>query len=138
MSRTLRVSTPWVVSGTGSLASSGRSTRRPRLGLRPTSPQHGAGIRIEPPPSLACAIGTTPAASSAADPPLEPPADRPVSQGLRVAPNRLDSVLAVRPNSGSAVLAMGVTPSRRYCSTHGEHDCRRAVGSTASDPWLVA
>ncbi len=126
-----------MVSATGSLASSGRSTRRPRLGFRPTSPQQDAGIRIEPPPSLACAIGTTPAASSAADPPLEPPADRPVSQGLRVAPNRLDSVLAVSPNSGSAVLAMGANPRRTYWSTQGEW-LAAGRSSTACDPWLVA
>ncbi len=43
-------------------------------------------MRIEPPPSLACAIGTIPAATAAAEPPLEPPAVRPVSQGLRVGP----------------------------------------------------
>ena len=40
---------------------------RPRLGLSPTSPQHEAGIRIEPAPSLPWAIGTAPAATSAAD-----------------------------------------------------------------------
>ena len=43
-------------------------------------------MRIEPPPSLACAIGTRPPATAAADPPLEPPAVWPSLQGLRVAP----------------------------------------------------
>ena len=46
---------------------------RPRLGLRPNNPQHDAGTRIEPPPSLAWAAGTTRAATAAAAPPLEPP-----------------------------------------------------------------
>ena len=32
-------------------------------------------MRIEPPPSLACAIGTMPAATAAAEPPLEPPVE---------------------------------------------------------------
>ena len=38
-------------------------------------PQHDAGIRIEPAPSLACAIGTTPEATIAALPPDEPPVE---------------------------------------------------------------
>ena len=37
-----------------------RSGTRPRLGLCPTRPQHDAGIRIEPPPSLALAAGNMP------------------------------------------------------------------------------
>ena len=65
---------------------SGPSEVRPRLGFSPTSPQQLAGILIEPPPSFACAIGTMPAATAAADPPLEPPGERPRSQGLCVGP----------------------------------------------------
>ena len=45
----------------------GPSGLRPRVGLRPTRPQHEAGTRIEPPPSLACASGTIPAATAAAE-----------------------------------------------------------------------
>src|SRR5262249_60734233 len=56
---------------------------RPRVGLIPNSPHTLAGIRIEPPPSLPCANGSSPAETAAAAPPLEPPADRPVSQGQR-------------------------------------------------------
>ena len=59
---------------------------RPRAGLRPTRPQHAAGMRIEPPPSLAWAIGTMPDATAAAEPPEEPPVVRAVSHGLRAAP----------------------------------------------------
>jgi hypothetical protein len=65
---------------------SGASETRPRDGLRPTRPQALAGIRIEPPPSLAWAIGTMPAATAAAEPPLDPPVERFVSHGLRVGP----------------------------------------------------
>ena len=39
---------------------------RPWLGLRPTRPEKPAGIRVEPPPSLAVATGTRPAATAAA------------------------------------------------------------------------
>ena len=45
-----------------------------------------AGPRIEPPPSLAWAAGTMPPATAADAPPLEPPALRPRSQGLRAGP----------------------------------------------------
>ena len=67
---------------------SGASETRPRCGLRPTRPQHAAGILSEPPPSLPCAIGTIPAATAAADPPEEPPGVRPRSHGLRAGPPR--------------------------------------------------
>src|SRR6202008_1109384 len=41
---------------------------RPRLGFNPTSPLQDAGIRIDPPPPLGCAIGTTPAEPPRATP----------------------------------------------------------------------
>ena len=40
----------------------------PRETLRPILPLTRVGMRIEPPPSVACAIGTTPAATIAALP----------------------------------------------------------------------
>ena len=54
----------------------GPSEMRCRVGLRPTRPHSLAGMRIEPPPSLACATGTMPEATAAPDPPLEPPVER--------------------------------------------------------------
>jgi hypothetical protein len=57
---------------------------RPRLGFSPTSPQADAGIRIEPPASVPCASGAIPAATAAAEPPLEPPGERSSAHGLRV------------------------------------------------------
>ena len=86
MSRTERVTTPCAAIRTGIRSFRGFIGSRPREGFNPTRPQQDAGIRIEPPPSLACAIGTTPAATMAADPPLDPPAERLVSHGLRVGP----------------------------------------------------
>ena len=49
------------------------SATRPRLGLWPTRPQHEAGMRIDPPPSLAWATGNMPEATADAAPPLDPP-----------------------------------------------------------------
>src|SRR6202023_3810303 len=71
---------------------SGPMGLRARVGFRPNRPQHEAGTRIEPPPSVACAIGSMPAATAAAAPPLEPPALCAGFQGLRVGPNHRGSV----------------------------------------------
>ena len=57
---------------------------RPRVGLSPTSPQQAAGARIEPKPSVACAMGSMRAPTAAAAPPHEPPEMRVRSHGLRV------------------------------------------------------
>ena len=86
---------------------------RPRLGLSPTSPQHAAGIRIEPPPSLPCATGSIPAATAAAAPPDEPPGVRSRSQGLRVAPLWRGSVVGRIPNSGMFVVPTTTNPASR-------------------------
>jgi hypothetical protein len=56
------------------------------VGLKPTTPQQAAGIRIEPPLSLPSAASTRFAASAAAEPPLEPPAIRPGARGFGTVP----------------------------------------------------
>ncbi|MNY19660.1 hypothetical protein D3C86_1531030 [compost metagenome] len=68
-------------------------------------------MRIEPPPSVAWAAGTMPAATAAAAPPEEPPALCARFQGLRVCPHSCDSVVVVRPNSGTAVLPKASAPA---------------------------
>ena len=62
---------------------SGPPEIRPRVGLIPNRPHTLAGIRIEPPPSLPWAAGARPAATAAPAPPLDPPAERVRSQGVR-------------------------------------------------------
>src|SRR5690606_34764243 len=71
---------------------------RPNVGLKPKMPQQLAGMRIEPPPSLPSANGTMPAATAAAEPPLDPPAIRERSHGLFVRPNSRLSVTPAWPN----------------------------------------
>src|SRR5580700_375701 len=73
-------------------SSFGAAETRARDGFSPNRPQHEAGMRIEPPPSVPCAIGSMPAATAAAAPPLEPPALYARFQGLRVGPNSRGSV----------------------------------------------
>ena len=91
----------------------GPDETRPRLGFKPTSPQHDAGMRIEPPPSFACPIGAMPAATAAAEPPLEPPGVRDRSHGLRVAPHKSFSATGRMPNSGVFVRHSSKKPASR-------------------------
>src|SRR6478609_371961 len=90
---------------------SGPREIRPRCTFRPTSPQHAAGILIEPPPSEAWAIGTRPPATAAAEPPDEPPGVCSVFHGFRVGPNRRASVTGTIPISGAAVLPTITKPA---------------------------
>jgi len=92
---------------------SGPSETRPREVFSPTMPHALAGMRIEPPPSFACAAGTIPDATAAADPPLEPPGERVTSQGFFVGPYASASLVAVSPNSGVAVLPRNTSPAAR-------------------------
>ena len=92
---------------------SGPSVMRPRDTLSPTSPHMLAGMRMDPPPSLAWAAGTMPAATAAALPPLDPPDERAVSQGLRVGPWARGSVVGRSPSSGVFVRPTNTKPARR-------------------------
>ena len=106
----------------------GAGETRPRDGLIPKSPQHEAGMRIEPPPSLPWATGTSPAATAEAAPPLEPPGVRDVSHGLRQSPFSSDSVIAIVPNSGVFVLPMITKPASRILRHHRRVEVRHVLG----------
>ena len=93
MSRTVRVRHP-LTDIPCQCSESGAREMRPRCGFSPKIPQLAAGMRIEPAPSEPVAAPTSPAATAAPLPPLEPPGVRPGSHGLRVAP---------RPRLGEAV-----------------------------------
>ncbi len=110
-SATVRVSTPPVPMKLSPTA--GLEEMRPRLALRPTSPQQAAGMRMEPAPSLPWATGRMPAATAAAAPPEEPPGVRDGSHGLRVGPKRRGSVTGTMPNSGAEVRPMEMKPASR-------------------------
>src|SRR5450432_3955739 len=87
LSRTLRVRTCSVEKPSHTSPSNGPTGTRPRDGLNPNTPQHDAGIRIEPPPSPPLANGTMPVATATALPPDDPPEVSRVSHGFRVGPN---------------------------------------------------
>ena len=101
----------------GARSRSGAKELRPRVGFSPKTPQHEAGIRIDPPPSFPWAMGTIRAATAAAEPPLEPPAVRSIAQGFRVGPNARGSVVGRIPNSGVFVLPRMTKPARLYRAT---------------------
>lgn len=128
LSRTVRVTTPCTAAPCIISPAPGPSGVSPRPGLRPTRPQHAAGMRVEPPPSLAPAAGTMPAATAAAEPPDDPPGVRVRSHGLRAGPQASGSLMALAPNSGRLVLPKIARPasSQRWttveCSAAGT-DC---------------
>src|SRR3954465_5093589 len=106
-------------------------------GLGPTSPQNAGGIRADPPPSVGVAIGTMPADSAAAEPPLDPPGDHSRPQGLRVGPNTRLAGEASNAFSGRFVLPTTMPPAAR--SRPGTRPSRAAGGSSAcsSEPRVV-
>src|SRR5437588_2954705 len=110
LSRTERDTTPAVASPLSGSLTHGPAATSPRPALRPTSPVQAAGIRIDPPPSLAPATGRIPAATAAAAPPEDPPGVRPGFHGLRVGPNSSGSVMPLAPNSGVLVLPKMTSP----------------------------
>src|SRR5690625_280197 len=100
LSRTERLPTNISCAPCLSRPTPGPTDLRPLVGFKPTRLVKDAGIRIDPPPSLAPATGTIPEATAAAAPPLEPPGEKFLCHGLRVAPCRAGSVIFLRANSG--------------------------------------
>ena len=72
---------------------------------------------MEPPPSLAVENGTSPADTAAAEPPLDPPGVTARFHGLRVTPSASERVNWSVPNSGVAVLPIGMAPAARSRAT---------------------
>jgi hypothetical protein len=84
------------------------------------TPQSLAGVRIEPDAPVALATATIPAATAAAEPPLEPPGEREVSKGLRVGPQAAGFVEAPNPSSSRFVLPIRTNPGSRIRWTKNE------------------
>ena len=105
----MRASGPLQVSPLNA-SGSGQVEIRPRCGLMPTSPVQAAGMRTEPAPSDPSAAGTSPAATAAAEPPLDPPGVWSRFHGLRVCPNAGPSVNGHCPSSDVLVLPTITAP----------------------------
>ena len=83
---------------------------RPAVPFMPSRPLKAAGMRMDPPPSPPLAMGTSPPATAAAEPPDEPPAVRPCCQGLWVVPLSLVMETLSPPNSDAVVWPTGLAP----------------------------
>src|SRR3954462_8449804 len=83
----------------------------PIVCLMPTTPLAAAGIRVDPPPSVATARGARPLATAQAAPPLEPAHERSALHALRVRPKSGLSVKALCPYSGVVVLPTRIAPA---------------------------
>src|SRR5438309_10892091 len=77
----------------------------------PTIPQNDAGCRTEPPVSEPSPAGTAPAATSAAEPPDDPPGTRVLSNGWNARPYAECSVDDPIPNSSQFVLPAMSAPA---------------------------
>ena len=106
------------------------------MGFIPTSPQHAAGIRIDPPPSEPLATATSPAATAAAEPPDEPPGVRWRSHGLRVTPLASVAVQGKIISSGTLVIPIGIAPAARSRRTTSES--LAAGAPTDREPMVAA
>ena len=104
----------------------GQAGTRPTLGRSPTTLQNDAGLRSDPPMSDPSASGTIPAARAAAAPPLDPPAERLRSNGLRVVPKIGLKVCDPAAHSGTLVLPMTTAPAPRI---------RSAISSSRRGTW---
>ena len=85
----------------------------------PGMPQNAPGCRIEPPVSVPSAATAMPAATAAAEPPLEPPGVHRRSHGLRVRPCKGLSVNPRKPNSEVLVMPRMTAPAARSLATLG-------------------
>src|SRR5207249_1092322 len=109
---------------------------RPKVCLKPATPQHAAGMRLDPPPSVPMPNGTRPAATAAAAPPDDPPGVRDRSQGFAVRPNNGASVKHLWPNSGVVVLPTRIAPAALSRATAGE-SVVGMLSASATEPKVV-
>ena len=105
---------------------------RPRVGLSTQMPQHWAGQRRDPSPSLPTPNGVMPVASAAASPPLEAPGVRDLSQGLMVAPHSSLTQCQRTAMVARLVWPIGIAPAARRRSTWGASPTGYASASALS------
>src|SRR5262245_10514850 len=102
----------------------------------PVTPHNEAGWRMEPPVSVAVAIGATRAATAAAEPPEEPPGTRRVSQGFFTGPYQLVSLDEPMANSSMLVLpSVTMPPALSFSTTVASYGDTKL--SSMREPQLV-
>ena len=91
---------------------------RPVVGRWPVTPQNAAGIRTDPAVSVPSATSTSPAATAAPLPPLEPPVIRLGSHGFSAGPKCGLLVIAPKANSWVFSFPTIVAPAARSRAMH--------------------
>ena len=94
-------------------------------------------MRTEPPPSDEVASGTSPAASAAALPPLDPPGERSGFHGLRVVPYTWLVVTAVWPNAGVLLRPSTMAPAARRRATTTSSMVSGSASAYSGEPNVV-
>jgi hypothetical protein len=112
------------------------SGARPGEGLNPVIPQNEAGSLFEPPISDPVASIAVPAASAAAEPPLDPPGAYARCHGLRVTPHSLVQVTGAQQNSGVVVCACTMPPASMIRCTNGAV-CEGTSPRNGGDPRVL-
>src|ERR1700723_485836 len=84
---------------------------RPYVGISAGMPQQAPGWRIEPPVSVPRAPTARPAATAAAEPPLDPPGTRSKATGFRTGPYAEFSLELPMANSSQFVLPRITAPA---------------------------
>lgn len=88
-------------------------------------------MRIDPAPSVPCAIGTLRAATWAAEPDEEPPAVKPGATGLSTVPKARFSLVGKSESSGAFVVPSTMSPAARKRATRVlsvSWTCPRQIG----------
>src|SRR5215217_676796 len=109
---------------------------RSKVGLNPTRPHQADGIRIEPPESEPSATSARPAATAAAEPPLDPPATRPGATGFGTVPKCGFCEVTPYANSCRFVLptfAYPASSSRRTAGALRSGTCSAKI----TEPYVV-
>ncbi len=101
---------------------------RPRVVFSPATPQHAAGIRIEPPVSLPKATSASWAPTATAEPLDEPPGTSRASRGLTGVPNH--GLIPVTPNASSWRLVLPTT-TRAPAASAARVPARQAASAAA-------
>jgi hypothetical protein len=83
----------------------------PQVGFMPTTPHSAAGMRIDPPWSPPIASSQSPAATTAADPDDDPPAEWPRRRGLCTGPRVLVWLPPERQKFSQCALPARVAPA---------------------------
>src|SRR6516164_3844641 len=111
---------------------------RPNVVFSPTTPQHAAGIRMEPPVSVPNETSASPIATATAEPLEDPPGSRRGSFGFTGVPAQWFTPFGDQPSSVRLVLpTMRAPASRADATTAASLWAGSAISATTGQPAVV-